>query len=159
MRILVLICILIVMSSTASLVSAPAVSNVIVLPEKMEKLSAGVKKRGHLGIIVGLKLPTLGFRPEGTLSPEEIEHQRKAITEARKALVESLSCYDIEVYRIYTSIPYIAMKVNADALNELVSSPYVISIEEDSPVRVHDNNTPENVEEDPDANVESTTED
>jgi hypothetical protein len=150
MKLFLIICIFFIYFNIASIATSSADSNSIVQPQDISKLSAAVKKRGHIRIIVGLKLPPPGFRPEGTLNPAEQEQQRKAITAGREALLDSLSCYDFKVYRTYTSIPYIAMKVNADALDELVSSPYVLSIEKDSPDILRDNNTPENVEENAD---------
>jgi hypothetical protein len=147
MKLFLIVCIFFVHFDLSSIATSSADSNSIVQPQDMAKLSAAVKKMGHIRIIVGLKLPPPGFRPEGTLNPAELEQQRKAITAAREALLGSLSCYDFKVYRTYTSIPYVAMKVNADALNELVSSPYALSIEKDSPDILRNNTTPENVEE------------
>jgi hypothetical protein len=120
-----------------------ASNNYIIQPGELAKLSAKAAREGIVPIIIGLKLPPPGFRPEGYLSPGEVKQQRDAITTAREGLLSSLSGYEIEVYRVYASIPYVAMKVDADALKELVRSPYVQSIEEDSLERTHGNDSSE----------------
>jgi len=118
-----------------------ASKNYIIKPDELAKLSAKATKEGHVLIIVGLKLSPPGFRPEGTLSPSEVEQQRNLIIVARETLLESMSGYDIKVYRSFSSIPDVAMKVDTDALEDLVRSPYVKSIEEDSLARPHGNDS------------------
>jgi len=106
-------------------------------------LSAKAMKNGHVRIIVGLKLPPPGFRPEGVLSESEIEAQRDAIAAVREALLDSMSGFDIEVYRHFTSLPSVAMRVDDLALEKLITSPYVKSIEEDVPEQVHEKDASE----------------
>jgi uncharacterized repeat protein (TIGR01451 family) len=82
--------------------------------------------------IVGLDLPTGEFRPEGSFrSAAEAAMQRQAIASTREALLGSLAGYNAEVYAAWDSIPYVAMKVDTEALEQLVISPYVTSVRED----------------------------
>ena len=110
-----------------------AVNGSIIQPEELTRLSAKAANNSHVRIIIGLKLPHPGFKTEGVLSPQEVKQQKKAISAAQDALISSMSESDVEAYKIYTSIPYMAIKVNVNTLRELASSPYITSIQEDSP--------------------------
>ena len=117
--------------------SITAAGDTVIRPEELTRLAAKANTFGHLRIIIGLKLPPPGFRPEGTLNPQEVKQQRIAIAAARESLFAGLSGYEFEVSRIYTSIPYTAIQVDADALQELADSPFVASIQEDSASPAH----------------------
>ena len=99
----------------------------------ISKLREKVAEKGQLPVIVGLKLPAPGFKPEGTLSPRDAKRQREAIAATREALLNSLAGYEVRVYAVYESLPYVAMKVDAVALEQLAKSPLVTTIQEDSP--------------------------
>ena len=118
-----------------------AANGSIIHPEKLTRLLAKAANNGHVGIIIGLKLPHPGFKTEGVLSLQEVKQQKKAISAAQDALISSMSEFDVEVYKIYTSIPYMAIKVNVNALRELASSPQVTSIQEDSALMPHSNDS------------------
>lgn len=141
MQRLTLTVVLIAFSVIAFPVPGTANNNTIIQPDELAKLSAKAAQEGKIPIIIGLKLPPPGFRPEGYLSPEEVEQQRDAIIATRDRLLNSLSGYEIEVYTVYASIPYTAMKVDAHALEELTHSPYVKSIEKDSLEKAHGNDS------------------
>jgi hypothetical protein len=90
-------------------------------------------KEGQVAVIVGLKLPSPGFIPEGKLTGPGLERQRALIVTTRDALLKSLSGNQITVYGIWESLPSVALKVDETALKLLVNSPYVSNIQEDSP--------------------------
>jgi hypothetical protein len=97
------------------------------LSELLKKAAA----EGQVKVIVGLRLDTGPYTPEGELSPAGVAEQRQAIVAAREALVASLAGYDFEVTTTYDSLPYVAMKVDRATLMRLMDSPYVTTIEED----------------------------
>jgi hypothetical protein len=90
-------------------------------------------EKGEVNVIVGLKLPDPGFQPEGTLpGPEAVEKQRKAIASKRQELLGSLQGYNAKLYGSWDALPYVALKVDASALNHLANSPLVTTIQEDA---------------------------
>ncbi|MCA9302139.1 hypothetical protein H6802_00745 [Candidatus Nomurabacteria bacterium] len=81
-------------------------------------------------LILSLKVP---FTPEGNLLPEQVEAQREAISEAQEFLIDEFGDR-IEVYKVYTTLPNLAVRVNAETYEELRQNPLVTSISEDLPV-------------------------
>lgn len=88
---------------------------------------------GQVSIIVGLHLP-IAFQAEGDLSDEGVQSQRVDIAVLQQALTESLTGYDVEIYKTYETLPYMAVTVDAVALQVLIESPLVTAIQEDIPV-------------------------
>lgn len=104
----------------------------------ISKLRKKAAEEGQVRVIVGLKLPAPGFKPEGTLaSSEAVKQQREAIAATREALLNSLAGYEVLVYAVYDSVPYVAMKVDSEALEHLANSPYMTTIQEDSEREPH----------------------
>lgn len=134
---ILLIGLLVVFVGTMHLQSRGAVCHSAVRPEVLTRLAAQAARDGQVRIIVGLILPPPGFRAEGHLTSSEIQKQRDAIRSARNALLESLAGHTIEVYATYDSLPFAALKADADALHTLANSPYVKSIQEDSALQSH----------------------
>ncbi|HFD39136.1 MAG TPA: VWA domain-containing protein [Anaerolineae bacterium] len=97
-----------------------------------EQLVDKATVEGSVSVIVGLNLP-LAYEAEGNLSTREIQDQRYAIDTVQQALVESLAVYDANVYKTYTTLPYIAVTVDATALQVLIESPFVTTLQEDIP--------------------------
>lgn len=92
------------------------------------------RQQGRVRVIVGLKLPD-GFTPEGDLpSPDAVQRQRGAIAAARQALLASLQGLDATVYARWRSLPQVAIQASGAALSHLADSPYVTTIQEDTPV-------------------------
>ncbi len=120
--------------------AAPNVEDKDVSPQTQDisELFEKAAEEGQVRVIAGLKLPAPGFKPEGTLaSPEAVKQQREAIAATREALLNSLAGYEVLVYAVYDSVPYVAMKVDTAALKELANSPYVTTIQEDSEREPH----------------------
>ncbi|MFN8491542.1 MAG: S8 family serine peptidase [Caldilineaceae bacterium] len=100
-------------------------------------------QQGSVRVIVGMQLPAT-FQVEGELAGEAaIAAQRSAIAQTRQTLLDSLASQKAMVYATYTSIPYVALTVDADALRALQKSPLVTSIQEDRLLKLTlDSSTP-----------------
>ena len=98
-------------------------------PQNAAELLANVHARGHIRIIVGM---ALDFRPEGALAGEEAaEQQRLSIAQAQGHLLDQLASYNVDGVKEFHYIPYMALQVDEAALQHLLASPLVSSIEED----------------------------
>ncbi len=96
-------------------------------------LKAKAQREGQVLVIVGLSAPGRSFRPEGELrGPAEIALQRRSIVAAREALLTDLRGRNAHAYSDWDSVPYMALKVDAEVLEHLSNSPLVSSIQEDS---------------------------
>ncbi|MFN8489716.1 MAG: Calx-beta domain-containing protein [Caldilineaceae bacterium] len=88
-------------------------------------------QQGSVRVIVGLQLPA-AFQAEGALTSDvAIAAQRQAIVTTRQALLDSLAGYKAVAYTTYTSIPYVALSVDAATLQALQKSALVTTIQED----------------------------
>ncbi|MEK7831520.1 MAG: S8 family serine peptidase, partial [Acidobacteriota bacterium] len=82
-------------------------------------------------VIVGLRLP-VAFRSEGFLKrQEDTETQRGFIAQAQESLLNRLQANNRESVRRFKYIPYLAMTVTAEELEQLKASPEVFQIQED----------------------------
>lgn len=95
----------------------------------IESLVNSARNQGSLQIIVGL---CVEFVPEGKLNPKQVRAQRQAIAKAQNNLLRRLFAYRVTLVKKYEFIPFIAMRVNADALRFLNTSAQIRSIEEDT---------------------------
>ncbi|MBF0457763.1 MAG: S8 family serine peptidase [Nitrospirae bacterium] len=93
-----------------------------------EKLASQADSKGSVRVIVKLDV---SFRPMGSLSSVESDEQTRAISRAQEAVIGQLSQVNIISYYKYKYIPHIAMTVDRDALDTLISIAEVISVEED----------------------------
>lgn len=101
--------------------------------EAFETLMARAQAEGPVPVIVGLRVA--GFRSEGQLAgPQAVGVQREEITQARNRLMDQLSTSNVGSVKNFEFIPFVAMTVDAAALEQLRSSADVASIEEDIPV-------------------------
>jgi subtilisin family serine protease len=111
-------------------VSAPlAFSSDQTVAAKVADLRAKAQQQGAVRVIVGLKVP---FAPEGLLAASDVSQQRGEIAAAQQSLGAQIMALGGEVHARYKTIPFMAVKVNEAGLDDLVSSPDVISIEEDT---------------------------
>ena len=104
------------------------------------ELISKAAKDGQVPVIVGLQLPA-PFIPEGAhASPRGVERQREAIMNARErffGMMSSQAAGEYEQYAQWDSLPYVAIKANATALEHLVGSPLVATVEEDVREKPH----------------------
>jgi len=100
--------------------------------EGAAQAAANASSRGQslVNVIVGLPLST-GFAPERGLSVARILSQRGAIGAAHAALAANLQSWGATEYASWETLPYVALKVPAARLDELVNSSLVASIQED----------------------------
>lgn len=94
-------------------------------------LVAQAQARGHVRVIVALRVPT--YQPEGKLDARAAQAQRASIAQAQNALLNQLAIHNVRVTRRFTTIPYLALEANANALRALAGLPNVTSIREDKP--------------------------
>lgn len=96
-------------------------------------LKAKAERDGQVLVIVELRGHGPAFQPEGRLrGPAEVAAQRSAIIAARGELLDSLRGHQAHAYGRWDSVPQVAIKVDAAALQQLIDSPLVKSIQEDS---------------------------
>ncbi|MBN1312688.1 MAG: S8 family serine peptidase, partial [Anaerolineae bacterium] len=98
------------------------------MPPNIDELVATANDQGSVRVIVGLNM---AFQPPGYLSDSAAEAQEISIAHMQNQLLAELSEYDVEVIAAYKSIPYIALNVDAQALEQIRVSPYVKGIDED----------------------------
>ena len=92
-------------------------------------LEAKVAENGQLPVIVRMNAD---FMPEGTLnSLQAVSRQRDAIAWSQDLLLSDLSGQGVTGVKRFQSMPYMAMTINATALNLLQESPLVASVVED----------------------------
>ena len=100
--------------------------------EVLARLFDTAAAEGQVRVIVGLRLPN-GFTVEGHLpNARAVANQRNAIARKREDVLFGLFGLGAEVYASWDQVPYVAMKVAEPALEHLINSPLVTSIEEDS---------------------------
>lgn len=97
----------------------------------LSALVAQAQTRGHARVIVGVRLAT--YQPEGQLNARAAEMQRASIAQTQDALLDQLAAYNVRVTRRFTTIPYLALEVNANALQALARATNVTSLHEDKP--------------------------
>lgn len=85
--------------------------------------------KGKVSVIIKLNLP---FLAEGKMrNALSIQHQRQTINQTQNLLVNNLASYNIDHVKRFTSIPFIAMRLDAASLQKLNSSLLVSGIYED----------------------------
>lgn len=97
------------------------------LPQ-LDSLTAKAQVKGQIPVI--LRLNT-NFKAERNLSVAGIIAQRNAIRDAGGAVVQSLAGMNATRVKNYRYVPYLAVTVNAAALQALAKNPMVIEISED----------------------------
>jgi subtilisin family serine protease len=80
-------------------------------------------------VIVGLQT---AFTPEGGLDRGRVAAQRSGIDSARKQVVSSISGTDYDVVHRYETVPYVALSLSSEALEELQRSGEAASLQEDT---------------------------
>jgi hypothetical protein len=100
--------------------------------QQFERLAATVSGRGIAPVIVGVRA---AFSAQAALEGAEAELAQQArIAQAQAEVRRALSGTGAANLRAYRFIPYMAMQVDAAALEALRASPWVTSIAEDVPI-------------------------
>ena len=113
-------------------VTMPQASSVIAVggsaPESaqaaLESLQAKASSSGSLLVLAELALPK-PFTAEAETSPADVAEQRAAIAAASDAVLAALEGTGTQVGATFTTLPYMAVRVDAEALAELASLPEV----------------------------------
>lgn len=102
------------------------------IPKGSGKLMDKAVAHGSVRIIVHLDAP---FQPEGKLSgPTAVKSQQAGISRMQKKLHDAVSKHQVKGIKKFKHIPFITMEADAKALEALMASSLVKSIEEDVPV-------------------------
>jgi len=97
--------------------------------ETLDSLNSRAESTGSVRVIVGLQAR---FRPEGALdSPQTMAAQRDLIAQAQNRLLSRMPRVKRESLKLFRTIPFLAMEVDAVGLRYLQSSTEVSSVEED----------------------------
>jgi uncharacterized repeat protein (TIGR01451 family) len=100
-------------------------------PGLERKLLETAEREGKVNVIVGLSLPGRPFELESNLPDQAaVGQQRAAIAQAQRALEAELAPFDPQTRRSYQTIPFMSLSVNVNALQHLLNSPRITSIEE-----------------------------
>lgn len=117
---------------SATTMPATEQSGDVVRPEYSELLEK-VRRNGAIFVIVSLHLP-VAFQPEGNLPSEQaVANQRAMIAATQDAVQQELQNYNIRVYKTYETMPVLALEVDEAALEALMVSPLIETIQEDAP--------------------------
>jgi subtilisin len=117
----------------ASVLAAPRpVTSVSPPPPAYTALLQQARQQGSLAILVRLNSPA---RPETALSARETADQRGSIARVQERLLARLQQHHVTLHHAYTTLPGIALTVDAAALQTLIDSPDVAHIRRDSYAR------------------------
>jgi subtilisin family serine protease len=100
--------------------------------QTVDSLLAKARKEGSLLVLAELALPA-PFAAEAESSPQAVFDQRAAIASTTDAVLAALQGTEAQPAATFTTIPYLALRVDAKALLTLASLPEVASIQEDVP--------------------------
>lgn len=119
---------------------------------EFDRLAAKAAREGPVGVIVRLDVPRIEELTAASVSATGLEADqaagdrlvagdaalKAAIDTAADKVILELAATDFAVNTRYLSVPYLALRVSADALDALAVSPAVSGIEEDLPNAVID---------------------
>jgi len=93
------------------------------------ELAVKAQTEGRVRVIVGLRT---AFETEGTLSSAaEVQTQRLGIAEAQNTLLDRMTAYNAASVKQFSSIPFLALEVDAAGLQHLRASSDVVTVQED----------------------------
>lgn len=121
-RTILILCLLVLLSASIS-----AAQDTGSTPINVDTLIAQAQAEGEISVIVGLAAGTQGIE----LPPEAVMAQQESIQSARASVISSLAAYGVDIIEPSTEwqIPYVALRVNAEALAALAANPLVTSID------------------------------
>ena len=121
------------MAGARSTAAAPVTTTKETLPGTIARLRAAATKDGRVNVIVGFSVL---FAPELELSEAERAQQQKEITLAGEALRKRYAAANKRGsgIRTFSSVPFAAMQVTANELNQLLADPAIATIVEDQTI-------------------------
>src|SRR3954454_7905007 len=96
------------------------------VPEAIRQKAA---QGGPVRVIVQLDA---SFRPEGRLSTSQALEQRQAISRVQDTVLGKLAGQRLKLHARYEHIPFLAMSVDAKALDALSYMPEVVAVQQDA---------------------------
>ncbi|MCB9007866.1 MAG: S8 family serine peptidase [Ardenticatenaceae bacterium] len=100
--------------------------------DSFSQLTAQAEQAGTVRVLVQLDMP---FRPAGALDNEQVvQAQQLEIDSVQENVLDELADTNTAVIAAFEYIPYLALELDAAALETLASLPQVVAIEEDIPV-------------------------
>ena len=96
--------------------------------QELRRLEGMLAQAGRIKVIVGVRV---AFAPEGALLGTARSAQRSEIAAAQTAVVKTLPASSKASVHNYESLPFMAIEVDGEGLQILISNPEIISIEED----------------------------
>jgi subtilisin family serine protease len=93
------------------------------------RLEAKAADKGRVRVIVGLRT---AFTPEGALGASAKGAQQDRIASARRAVVDAVAGAPHKSIHAYKSVPYVALELSEQALEQLRASGKAASIQEDT---------------------------
>lgn len=108
--------------------------------ESPTQMGAALRQRaereGRVRVIVELRLPSGAHLPEGRADPAAVNAQRRAIGDAGGRVLARLQRANHRLLRRYQTVPYVALDVDAAALDSLANAgPDVVRVMEDRILR------------------------
>ncbi len=97
-------------------------------PDGIGTLIAKAQAAGQVPVLVRLKMD---YRPEPLLAGPAVVTQRNAIANAQTAVLQLLAGHNPDNVKTYRFVPYLAITVNAAALQALAKNPMVTEVVED----------------------------
>lgn len=97
--------------------------------QRLARLMNKANTDGEVNVIVQLKTPVSTLAQGGSLSPA----QTSAIQAAKQTFRQRMSTKPMKVEREYTTVPAMAVTVDADSLADMQTDPNVLSIQENKP--------------------------
>ncbi len=112
-----------------------------VMVSSTKEIKAAIQQNGSVRVLVGL---TVDFKPEGELATsQDIADQQLKISMAQKQLISDIKdILPLLEEKIFTTIPYLAVNVNQEVLNLLMTHSLVktIQLDEVNSLSVPNNN-------------------
>lgn len=122
------------LAGLALLLGRPAAGAAQATPEleNLSELMQTAQLNGNVRVIVQLDV---AFRPEGELAQSHaIQSQQQLIDGAQSIVLEEMAGANASFIAAFGTIPYMALTVDAAALETLAGLPVVVAIQEDVPV-------------------------
>jgi len=94
-----------------------------------ENLIDKARNDGPVRVIIGFQLNS--YKSEGELSEPQRAGQHTEIEQAQDALLNRFQYFRVGEVKKFTTIPFLAAEVDAEALDKMRSDPEIISIQED----------------------------
>jgi subtilisin family serine protease len=96
--------------------------------KEIDRLSEVANKKNAVKVIIGFKT---NAQPLSARTAREEMQAQSEIAQTREAILDSLASSRFSNIKKFNSIPFVALEVDSDGLNELLANPAITSLEED----------------------------